>query len=311
MNSLSAEESPSGAAIKWWIRLDAGALSPAEREEFAAWLTRDPANKAAFEDVRRLWGDLECLRPLATPLTPPRRLSRGGALGAAVGVAIASLMLFFFSDDLWIILRSQARTGAIERRLMTLADGSKIELGPKSAIATDFSDKKRNVTLYEGEAWFEIAPDAARPFSVSVAGGAVTGLGAVFDISTNHARTEVTVAKERVRVASVGPSIMVHEGEQSAFSPGSAAVASYPVEVDHVASWRRGKLIFDDKPLAEVVSILERYQRGYIVIVDPALRARRISGVFDATKPMVAIQAIERAFGLRAFQLGYFVALTG
>jgi transmembrane sensor len=304
---------PRKAAIRWWTRLDAAPPSPKEQQDFVDWLTRDPANRAAFEEICCLWGDLEIVRPLITTLprdaSPRRVFAEKAAIGA--GLAAVAFTLFLFSDDIWILLRAQMRTGAAETRIVNLPDGSRIELGPWSAIATDFDEKKRSLTLLKGEAWFDVAPDAARPFSVSVAGGAVTALGTAFDISTDRGRTEVTVAKHRVRVASSGPAIVVSEGMQSAFSPGVTAVDPYPVEVDHVTAWRRGKLIFDDKPLGEVVSILGRYHHGYILIVDPAIRARRVTGVFDSAQPMAAIQAIEKALGLRALYLGYLVTLAG
>ena len=72
------------AAIAWWMRLDAGAPStPAEREAFAAWLTADAANKAAFDDICRLWGDLEIMRPRLAPRPRRDAPQRAPAPGAA------------------------------------------------------------------------------------------------------------------------------------------------------------------------------------------------------------------------------------
>jgi transmembrane sensor len=300
------------AAIDWWTALDCRAPTPKEREAFVRWLTQDAGNREAFEKVCRIWGDLEGLRPLIDEfeVAPPRPAPRR-PLAAGFAALAAALLAYLFFDDVWVLLRAQTRTGVAETRVVELVDGSRIELGPHSAIAVDFEADKRNVTLLRGEAWFDVTPDSARPFSVLVSGGAVTALGTAFDVSTSRGRTEVTVSQHRVRVASGGPPVIVAEGEQSAFAPGVAAVAPYPVKVDHVAAWRRGKLIFDNRPLAEVVAVLGHYLDGYIVILDPSIRGRRVSGVFDAAEPMAAIAAIERALGLRAFDLGYLVALTG
>lgn len=300
------------AAIEWWTRLDCRAPTPQEREAFALWLTRDSANREAFENVCRIWGDLEGLRPFIDEfdVTPPRRTPHLRVAASLAALAFALLSYVFF-DDVWIMLRAQTRTGVAETRMVHLMDGSRIELGPRSAIALDFDERKRNVTLLRGEAWFDVAPDAGRPFSVLVPGGSVTALGTAFDVSTTRGRTEVTVALHRVRVVAGGPPIIVDEGEQSAFAPGVAAVDPYRVQVDHVTAWRRGKLIFDDRPLAEVVSVLGHYLHGYILILDPSIRERRVSGVFDAAEPIAAISAIEKALGLHALDLGYLVALTG
>lgn len=300
------------AAIEWWTRLDCRASTPQEREAFVLWLTRDPANREAFEKVCRIWGELEGLRPLIGEfeVRPPRRLRHARVTAGLAALAFALLSYVFF-DDAWILLWAQARTGVAETKVLQLTDGSRIELGPRSAISLDFGQGKRNVTLLKGEAWFDVAPDGNRPFSVLVARGSVTALGTSFDISTAGERTEVTVAEHQVRVMAGGPAIIVDEGEQSAFGPDVPAVGPYRVQVDHVTAWRRGKLIFDDRPLAEVVSILRHYMRGYILILDPSIRERRVSGVFDAAEPMAAISAIEKALSLRALDLGYLVVLTG
>lgn len=304
-------ESRRKAAIDWWTRLDCGAPTPREREAFAAWLTRDPSNREAFEKLCRIWGDLEALRPFLRELeAPPPRQRPYARLAAGVAACVIALSAYIFFDDVWIMLWAQARTGVAETRMVRLADGSQIELGPRTAISLEFDEGKRNVRLLRGEAWFDVAPDADRPFSVLVARGAVTALGTSFDVSTMGERTEVSVARHRVRVVAGGPAIIVEEGEQSAFGPGVAAVEPYLVPIDHIAAWRRGKLIFDDKPLTEVVAVLEHYLRGYILL-DPSIRQRRVSGVFDAAEPLAAIFAIEKALGLRALDLGYVLVLSG
>lgn len=299
------------AAIHWWTRLDAGAPSPAEREAFAAWLTRDPANKAAFDDICCLWGDLETIRTMVAAPAPARRVVPRLGRKSLAALAACAVALAFSYDDLSIRWRARALTGAAELTSIALEDGSRIELGPDTAIATDLTDAERRVTLMKGEAFFTVASDPARPFRVSVPAGTVTALGTAFDIAIQGARTEVTVTRHSVRVTGAGPSVIVEEGAQSAFEPGEAAVTPYPVDADHVTAWRRGKLIFDDKPLGEVVAILSRYHHGWMFIVDPSIRGRRVTGVFETRDPLAALRAIEKSLGLRAYSLGSLVLLGG
>ena len=155
------------------------------------------------------------------------------------------------------------------------------------------------------------APTPHGHFRCPSRGGTITALGTAFNIATENARTEVTVTEHRVRVSGAGPSVVVEEGSQSAFGPGVGAVAPYPVDVGHVTAWRRGKLIFDDKPLGEVVSILGRYYHGWIFVVDPAIRTRRVTGVFETTDPLVALRGVEKSLGLRVFTFGSLVLLGG
>ncbi|BBU63735.1 sensor (plasmid) [Methylosinus sp. C49] len=299
------------AAIAWWMRLDSGSSTPAERKAFAAWLTADAANKAAFDDICRLWGDLEILRPRLQPAaTPGRPAETRTGLRAAAALAGLALAVALSYDEASIRWRAQALTRTAELRSLVLEDGSRVELGPDSALTTNFSAGERRVVLLRGEAWFAVAPNATRPFVVATPAGTATALGTAFDVSIQGARTEVTVTEHKVRLSGAGPSVIVEEGAQSAFAPGVAAVSPYPVDTDQVTAWRRGKLIFDDKPLGEVLAILSRYRHGFVFVIDPALRGRRVTGVFETAAPEAALRAIQKSLGLRAVSLG-FVTLIG
>ena len=64
------------------------------------------------------------------------------------------------------------------------------------------------------------------------------------------------------------------------------------VNLDHAAAWRRDRLIVDHAPLGEVVAALNRYRRGRIVITNPALAKREVSGVFDMRNPDAVLSTI-------------------
>lgn len=297
----------SDAAIDWWVRLDAGALSHGELSAFRAWLAGDKANEAAFEDICDLWGDLGKLRGR---LPRPAPAPRPWLLPAAALAAAAIVLLFAFGEPS-ILWRADFSSGTGEVRIVTLEDGSRVQLNANTALAKDFSGGQRRLTLLKGEAWFEVLPDPSRPFTVEAAGGKTTALGTSFDIATEKARTEITVTEHRVAIEDGGSRETVSAGQQTAYGPGLAVLAPYAVDADGVTAWRRGKLIFQDKPLGEVVAILDHYHHG-IFWAAPAIRDRRVTGVFSTAKPMEAIRAIELSLGLRATFLGdYLVLLRG
>jgi transmembrane sensor len=210
------------------------------------------------------------------------------------------------------MLRGAERTGVAETRIITLPDGSRVQLNARSAIAVDYAHDARRVSLLRGEAFFNVAPDASRPFSVSAGDGVVTALGTAFDVATEAGRTEVTVTEHRVRISGGGPNVLVDAGSQTAFGPGVAAAPPYPVDIDEVTAWRRGKLIFEDRPLAEVMAALGKYHRGVFLILGEAARKRRVTGVFEASDPIGAVRIIERSLGLSAIFLSdYVVVLRG
>lgn len=296
-------------AIDWWVRLDAGALSHAELLAFRAWLANDPANEAAFDEVCDLWGDLEKLRGrLPAPRTVPVRRPW---LWPAAALAAAAIVLFLGSSEISLTWRADFSTGTGEVKTVTLEDGSRVQLNAGTAIAKYYSGGQRRLALLKGEAWFEVASDPSRPFTVEAAGGKTTALGTSFDISTETARTEITVTAHRVAVEDGAARQSVNAGQQTAYGPGLSVLAPYAVDTGGVTAWRRGKLVFNDKPLGEVVAILDHYHRG-LFWVAPSIRDRRVTGVFSTAKPMEAIRAIELSLGLRATFLGdYLILLRG
>lgn len=297
------------AAIAWWVKRDAGPLPRDDQAAFDAWLAA-PANAAAFAEVSLLCADVQALRrraPAATESTGRRR-RRAALASALLAASLAAVAAF---DEIWILWRADVRTGTGETRTVLLSDGSHVQLGAKSAIAVRYSGAERGLSLLEGEAWFEAAPDPARPFVVAAAGGTVTALGTAFDIALNGSGAKVTVAQHSVAVASRGEKTLVDAGRQCAFGP-DAPSAPTAVDVDDTTAWRRGKLIFFDRPLGEVVNVLARYHRGYFVISNEAARRLRVTGVFDAGDPIGALRAIESSLDLKAIHItDYLVVLHG
>ncbi|WZB75485.1 FecR domain-containing protein [Achromobacter insuavis] len=68
-------------------------------------------------------------------------------------------------------LLADYRTGIGERRRIVLADGSALELGSDTALSVHFDSRQRQLTLHRGQAYFQVAADAARRFSVRAGQG--------------------------------------------------------------------------------------------------------------------------------------------
>jgi len=229
MNQDSAnsnDESPRDAAIEWWLRRKPGSLSRAEKAEFEAWLARSEANRAAFEDISEMCGHIVEMRPVQSARSSDQEKRRAWRLPTAALVA-ASFALFVVFDDLSLFLRSDYSAGTGQTKRVTLEDGSHVELDAKSAISVGYAPGVRRLTLLEGEAWFEVALDPTRPFVVEAAGGTVTALGTAFDVAVEKEQAQVTVTQHRVSIASGGQTVIVDEGQQSAYAKSAMA---HPVD---------------------------------------------------------------------------------
>ena len=171
------------------------------------------------------------------------------------------------------------RTG--EQIEITLADGSRVWLGPKSRLHVAFNKVRRDIRLTTGEAFFSVKKDPSRPFTVRSAGGDIVAVGTAFNVRAINDHVTVTVSEGVVAVmpkaqlaVAVPASVRVASGQQLTFTAqhsikALAVVQSSPGER---ARWRDGLLVYRDEPLQEVVSDIVRYSDIQIEIADSGRR---------------------------------------
>lgn len=210
-----------------------------------------------------------------------------------------------------------ATTRVGERSEQVLADGSRVTLNTDSAIHVDFAGRERRVTLLRGEAFFEVAKDPTRPFIVAAASRRVIAVGTAFAVRMQAQQLRVTLLEGRVRVTGAAitpaPATAARSAARPArgdaasgalapieLEPGSALIADGDgaARVEHLdaglaTSWRTGRLVFDNQPLADVVAEMNRYSVQRLEIATSALAQRRVSGVFEATGGAAFAAALE------------------
>lgn len=322
------------AAADWAARLGGGPLSAGERRDLARWLGQAPAHAAAFEEAQAAWSRMGQLRfapgalrddivpaPVSSQgvilsRTPPTARTRGARPAwARIAAAAACLLVVaggvaFWGGDPRVMLAADHRTGPGEQRLVALPDGSTAALGPASAIAVAYGQGTRTVRLLAGVAHFTVAPAAAgepRPFVVEAAGGTARALGTAFVVQRLPSEVEVAVAEHTVEVALATAdghrsTVVVAPGQSVRYS-GQAMGAVRAISVERATAWQRGRLVFDDVPLDEVVAALNRYRHGRILIADAGLASRKVSGVFETAAPDAALATLVRDLGMSAASL--------
>ena len=190
----------------------------------------------------------------------PRRVLLWAVTAAAA--AIALLLYVSAADDVY-------RTDAGEQRVVVLADGSRVTLGPASALAVeDYGADERRLRL-TGEAFFEV--QKGRPFSVATAAGSVRVLGTSFSVDVGGERhLAVACATGRVRVEVPAGSTELTPG-QAVRRRGDTLAPVYAVPAEEVGDARRGRIHFRDATVGEVADRLRRYY-GRTFTPSPASR---------------------------------------
>jgi transmembrane sensor len=218
----------------------------------------------------------------------------------------------FSSLPLW--LEADVRTGFGEVQDVQLSDGSVVHLNGNSALTLRLDERHRELVLLEGEAWFEVQPDAARPFRVKAGSGAVTALGTAFNIRLRGGRTEVSVTEHRVAVdlmehpADGPPRTILEQNQQVRFDANTGFGAVERIDGAHATAWRRGLLVFQDRPLGEVIAELNRYRSGYLLL-GAGLDQRRVNGVFRTDRSLAVADALEASLKLHSIRLGHYLVL--
>ncbi|KZD04115.1 hypothetical protein AUP43_03145 [Oceanibaculum pacificum] len=291
-------------ASGWFARLHADDATPADWRAFHAWHDSDPRHAAAWSEIEAIFAasGAVAMEPRIAGMTP--RAPRPGLRPARWAMAAAILLMVGarVGPDIWIDLRADYRTGGQERHQQVLADGSRVELNVDSALEIAGSATERRVRLLRGEAFFEIVPDADRPFVVETAYGAVRVTGTAFAVRLLPEGAKVTVAQGTVEVLpgrSDGEG--VGQGDEGAVvlragqSVRTQAMATGPVETVDVASllaWRGGRIVFRQRPLGQVLAELERYRPGMILLLDDTLAQRPVTGAFDIENTDRALSAL-------------------
>ncbi|MFT3978353.1 MAG: FecR domain-containing protein, partial [Sphingomonas bacterium] len=191
------------------------------------------------------------------------------------------------------------QTARGEQRTIRLADGSEVTLDTATRLEVAPSGPERRLRLLGGQAFFRVAKDHAHPFVVAVGANAVTALGTRFAVRTDIDRFSVTLVEGSVRVDTPAA------GRATILKPGSMLTEqAHEVTVsaanDRATGWMSGRLKFEATPLAVAVAEMNRYAARKLVLADPALADRPISGVFRTDGAPAFVRALEAAGIVRA-----------
>lgn len=264
-------------ALRWFVCLQDEAAPESAWSDFQLWLEASPAHARAYDAVERLWVDLDevvAMEPASAPAVvdlaavrarkTPRRMA-----WAASGMGVAASLIL--AVGLWTQVKPVGAGDVYVTddapRLVALSDGSQVHLNRHSEMHVRFDAGRRSVELTDGEAAFDVAHDAAHPFTVDAGEGRVQVLGTAFNVLSHDGK--LTVAVERGVVAvepgrSAKPVRLV--AGQALVRAGGAAPVLSRITPDQASAWRRGVLIYRDRPLTDVADDLSRYLAKPVVL---------------------------------------------
>ncbi|WP_395443827.1 FecR family protein [Caulobacter sp. UC70_42] len=299
-------------AADWLTRLNDDKLPDGDIEAFSAWRAV-PENRAAYERLEDLSQslrllandpDIEAVAASAmTGTTKPKVhfIGRGRRGYFVLGAALAAALIGGVSATL-VFRPPSYSTGVGETFSARLDDGSRVTLNTDSRVRIRYSKGERRVELVRGQAFFDVAHNAARPFIVAAGDTETRALGTKFEVRRTADGVRVTLTQGSIVVTDRDkPSATwrLVPGQALALSPRSVAAAK-PVAVDAKASssWTTGDVTFQDVPLSAAVAELNRYSRRKIVLADGVDANRVVNGVFSSSDTTDFVDAVTTLFGL-------------
>ena len=309
-------------AAEWFAQTHAPDMDPGSEQSWLKWI-EDPGHQKAYENCELAWelsaelrtsAQLAALLAGADALVSQRRVTPATAarakrrvplrqLGLAASVIAAGAFAWLFLNRPTTL---EYTTAVGEQHTALLPDGSAVLLNTDSEVRIELSRHLRRVELVRGEALFSVAHDPGRPFEVHALQGVTTAVGTQFDVEIVRSGAAVSVLEGTVTVGGVGggtaapPSVAVPAGSGVGYTHEGMVSQLRPAEINRIQGWRTQRLVFNDMALASALAEYNRYRRTPIVLSDPALGSRHISGVFHIGDEAAFLSAMEQGLHLKA-----------
>ncbi len=293
-------------AAQWIDRMSRPVLDSDTAAAFDRWILTDPRHVDSYARLSAIWqsrGLEAALAEAAHPadasndddVAPNRgwwRLARGAAVASLLALACVGGAQLLVSEARYATARGGARTVA-------LADGSTVRMNGDTRITVRIAPWSRHVTLERGEAFFDVAHERLRGFSVDAGGASVSVLGTAFDIDRIDRDTRI------IQVYRGLVSVDAGAGRRWRLPAGSGLELSG----EHVRSlkgvggsrpgWTEGWLEANDMPMLQLVERLNRTAARPVRLADPALGDLLVTGRFQTNEPKNMLEAIAAIHDLR------------
>lgn len=300
----TARERADREATDWAILLQEDANDPGLRQRFAAWRAASADNAAAWEETR---GVLRLIDQL--PPSNPAGDTTGHSVHRHrrkhrrwIAAALAACLALAAAPGLLLDIRADHRTGTGQVETVRMADGSTIQLAPRSAIAMNDESDGRGVRLIRGQAYFEVTPDPSRSFQVRAGDSKISVLGTAFEVTLQSGAASVAVSHGRVQVSFPRGTEYLEAG-QTLHLPDKASPARGHRRPGDISAWVDGRLIVNDQPISAVIDALRPWHNGIIVASGPGLDRHRVTGIYDLSHPDTALEALAHSHPVRLRRL--------
>lgn len=198
---------------------------------------------------------------------------------------------------------------------VVLADGTRVWLNSETVLRYPqiFPGKSRNVYL-SGEAYFEVSPDAEKPFIVHLDNQkTIKVLGTSFNVHAYKDETEVaaTLVEGKVSLQSGAHRIELSRGEQAVWNSAENSLTKQKVDVRPYTAWKEGRFVFRKERLENIMKTVSRWYDVNVVYVDEKVKNLSFSGNverYDDFDKIVAMLEMTRMVNFKVEKNSIFIS---
>lgn len=296
-----------------------GNISPEEQQLLRGWIEESPENKAWNEDMEQIWAlsgrvstppsDVSAAwKRLEANLstTPTRRLQanyRNLLRIAASFLLILSLAVLI--RNLLVPAMPEVfvfESAATEKQPIVLPDGSQIELNESSKLTFAVAAGERLAEL-QGEAFFDVARQAGKPFIITCNGTTVRVLGTRFNIRNYPDQpVEVFVEEGTVSFSRQGDPdnmLILTAGSGARYNTSTNTIEELKFSDSNSLSWKYNRLVFADTQMDQVIQQLERHFGITIGVENPDILNCHFFGTFEAVSEKELLKSLAFSMDLK------------
>ncbi|HEY6529794.1 MAG TPA: FecR family protein [Cellvibrionaceae bacterium] len=308
-------------ALEWLVKLNSGQVSAAQEQAFFDWLHKSTAHQSAYLRAENLWQQADIVEKLTDATASvhtqesaalPRKFHKSTRQFAYGNWAIACCALFVIFTIGFITLAPSPThyhlVSAIgEQRQITLEDGTQLLLNTNSELDVEYSDDHRLARLQRGEVYFDVHPNAQRPFDVLTNSGTVRVLGTHFAVHQQAKDAIVIVLEGRVALGKTpkstrefSPIVELHANEQLSLQQAYNGNHPHAINAKSALAWRDKQLVYQKQKLALVIEELNRYFAVKIALPNKAIGERDITAVIQLGELEATLNALCQPLNLKA-----------
>ncbi|MBS1528663.1 MAG: FecR domain-containing protein [Bacteroidetes bacterium] len=294
---MAAEERPPAQRIIYLVSGYINSrLTADEQRELDAWINQNDHNRQLFAELvsedrqaaaiakMESFGTEQSLLHVTSQMAAitqkHRQRIKYSWYAAAAILVFSAVALFTHTSHRRQLLTVSVPFGKVQQ--LTLPDSSKVWLNAGTTIQypEKFDNTTRQILLKNGQAFFDVVHDPDKPFVVEAKGIDVTVLGTSFEVKAfaDEQENKVAVTTGKVGVSAKDqPTVMLLPDESAVYNTTTHQISEQKTSAADIASWRTGRLVFEQEPFQYVIHALERKYNVRIQNEKPQLLQLKIT----------------------------------